>query len=90
MQRVPAAEDSVVFVPLRGDLSQRTIYMMWASDRKLSDAAECHTRDYFLDYRGDRDGRGQPGPQAPESEKRAGGPSRNGPLFSRNFDYIFV
>ena len=52
MQKVPAAEDSVVFVPLRGDLSQRTVYMMWASDRKLSDAAE-FARDYFLDYRGE-------------------------------------
>ena len=49
MQLVPAAEGSVVFVPLRGDLSVRTIYMMWAAERKLSEAAE-YARDYFLDY----------------------------------------
>lgn len=50
MQRVPAADAGVVFVPMRGDMAQRTVYIMWASDRRLSDAAE-FARDYFLDYR---------------------------------------
>ena len=50
MQMVPAAEGSVVFVPMRGDMSVRTIYIMWAADRKLSEAA-VFARDYFLDYR---------------------------------------
>ena len=50
MQLVPAAEGSVVFVPMRGEMAVRTIYMMWAADRKLSEAT-IFARDYFLDYK---------------------------------------
>ena len=49
MPLVPTAEGMVCFLPLRGDMGIRTVYMMWAAGGKLTPAVE-FARDYFLDY----------------------------------------